>query len=212
MKRVEKAFRNVKVTVTIFGVIFIGSVIGDIFFETNISILCFFSFPFVIGGVLLYYYLQLKKYREDVLLSKPKRRFKYLDSFYYEKIVHTGESRRRREYFVIHILEDVDTERIYAIDAKATNGHLQKILEDVKIVKGAGREKIRYHEEGIFWLDQEFNDCFYYDGEDVIIKYFGAEQRVNINNELFHTNPEYDVSLLDKATFIMGFAEFNIDN
>ena len=33
-----------------------------------------------------------------------------------------------------------------------------------------------------------------------------------INNELFHTNPEYDVSLLDKATFIMGFAEFNIDN
>jgi len=216
MEELKKALKKVKVIILIYVLSLFCLIIGSTFFAhfTIIAILFSLTFPFFIVGLVVYYCIQHKKYRERVILSKPKRRFRYLDSFYYMRKFRTnGET--DVIYFVLHIIQDIDTERIYALDAKATNGHFQSIWGDVKILKGVGLrtnwKEVYFKEEGVFWVDEEIYDCYSYDVEDVVIKYFGNEHRVNINNELFHRNPEYDKFLLGKATFIRGFAEFNIN-
>lgn len=217
MKGLEKALQIVKTlgltyVISFFVTLILGTVFVPLLF---LAWLLLAIGPFFMIGIIVYYYTQLKKYGKEVLVNKPKRKFKYLDSFYYKRIFKIG-GRTKRIYFVLHIIEDIDTERIYAIGADSTNAHLDITNSGAKILKGVGIRKnwkeVSFNEEGMFWIDQEVYDCYCNEGENVIIKYFIEEHKISVNNELFHCNLEYDNSLLDKATFIMGFAEFNINN
>lgn len=69
---------------------------------------------------------------------------------------------------------------------------------------------VSFGAEGDFWVVQENNDFYINDGENIKFNYHSEEHIINVDNELHHFNEEYDKSLLDKATFIGAFAEFDM--
>ena len=64
--------------------------------------------------------------------------------------------------------------------------------------------------DGTVATDYKVNLNIYNDGENIKFNYHSEEHIINVDNELHHFNEEYDKSLLDKATFIGAFAEFDM--
>lgn len=156
-----------------------------------------------------------KRYIKNLVMTKPKKRFKYLDSFYYYKKVDFDSISK---HFVYHIIEDVDSKKIYVITEHGTNIIFEKILDKAKVFRVGDMDSIsarkdwkevNYGDEGSFWIDKELTDCYNNDGENVIINYSGEKHKLKNNSVTFIINNSIDISLLDKATFIMGYAQLD---
>ena len=222
----SKMKKYVLIFILVFGSIFSISVIYDIFFNDNPSA-HFFLYFILFGGAILsfvafiivYGLKAAKDYRKKLMETQPRHRFKYIDTFYYDRIVYTGDrdNTSSTQCFAYNILEDVDSHKLYAIAGQNTNALLEVVLSKTKLLRNDNIDgfssrldwkEIDYNDEGSFWIDKELVGCFETDGENVSISYFGEKHVVKINGEL-HSRNNSDISLLSRATFITGFALFD---
>jgi len=182
----------------------------------NIKLWIFLGIVIIFLVFVLYDIKKRKKYEDYLMNSKPKRFFKYLDTFYYtiDEIDPDGNSTLK--YIVFHVIEDIDSKKIYAINMKDTNIHFQKNLKNIKILKGNGFrsnwKEASYNDKGSFWIDEELNNCYVHENDMVIINYQNEKYRINVSNNLFNTNHQYNISLLDKAIFIKGLAFLDMED
>ena len=144
-----------------------------------------------------------KERRQTIISTKPKKRFRYLDSIWY--YVYTGPETASDTY-VYHIIQEIDTDTIYAIYSNYTN----KVWYNIPFQK-----------EGSFWIEEEVQNPFYHNGERVkideknikVIKLGNEHKRIWANRDnvvLHHENENCDiVQLLNQAIFITGIAEFD---
>lgn len=214
----------IKIFSVIFGIMFFGYLVYDMFLgdvSTEISIIMFIIFGLLIVGFTIFvviYGLKVgKEYRKNLIATKPKHRFKYLDSFYYLKIVRYGDTNETasKEYIVYHVIEDLDSQKVYAIGETGTNARFEKTIDKTRLLRidnidgvstrGDWKE-INYGDNGSFWIDQELIDCYQNDGEKTMINYL-EKDKIKVD-QIFNRNPNYNISLLDKAIFITGYAEF----
>ena len=119
------------------------------------------------------------------------------------------------DYYIYHVIEDVDTKKIYAIFKTNTNVLLEITSGNTKLLKGNGiRNKnwkeVNFNEEGSFWIDEELPDYYQNNGENISIKYLNKTHTLNIT-DIHNRNQNYDISLLNKAIFITGYAEFDLN-
>ena len=56
-------------------------------------------------------------------------------------------------------------------------------------------------------IDEELADCYQRDGDKIIINYFEKHKLKVV--EISNRNTNYDISLLDKVTFITGYAQLD---
>lgn len=183
---------------------------GIIFFAGIIAIIGF-TFYIIVHGLSFN-----KKYREELMTKKPKLRFRYLDTFYHYRKVPTSERENNYQLIAYHIIQDVNSQKIYAIALHNTN--TISLLEEGKVFRNNKLEgfstrknwsEINYNDEGSFWIEKEVANCYQNYGDYITITYYKEEtDEVKIDGELFNLNPNYDVSLLNKAIFIHGYAEF----
>ena len=225
--KAKELIKKIKVGSTIFAVLFFGFLIWGFIDPTifeKYSLLVFaigtiicVAFPIVI---IVYAFKAGKSYRKGLMSNKEKHHFKYVDSFYYTRIVRNGnvDETSSRQNFVYHILQDTSSKKYYAIDEQNTNIRFEKVLDNTRILRidkidGVTTRKdwkeANYNDEGSFWIDEELTNCYENDGNAVTFKYFGEPHRVSIKNELHNRNKDYDVSLLDKTIFITGYAELD---
>ena len=145
-----------------------------------------------------------KERRDNIISTKPKRRFKYIDSIWYEDI--TGVEDSSSMTVVYHIIQEIDTDTIYAINSSYTN----KVWHDIPFQK-----------EGSFWIEKEVQNHFYHNGERMEIGKKNIKA-IELKNEhkwiwenrdnivLHHGNEKCDiVQLLEQAKFITGVVEFD---
>lgn len=194
---------------------------GDKEWSTNIVSIAGLLAP---GIFIIYFFVMLiygirtaKKYNENIVLSKEKKRFKYLDTFYYTKNFNRGDDTLGTDFFVYHVIQDIGSEKVYAITEHSVNARFQIDFKATKLLKQDienGKKvwkDVNYNDTGSFWIDKEIKDCCHIEGDKIIINYF-EEHKVKIASELFHRNPAYDVSLFNNAIFITGHAEFDVSN
>lgn len=161
-----------------------------------------------------------KRYRNNLIATKPKKRFKYIDSFYYSIWIQSGdvEEPSHRQMCIYNIIQDLKTNKYYAIAEQNTNmrldikGKKTKLLR-IDIIDGVTTKKdwkeADYNDEGTLWLDCELPDCYQNDGTYITVKYYGEDHKAEINSQVFNRNSNNDISLLDKSTFILGYAELD---
>ena len=72
-------------------------------------------------------------------------------------------------------------------------------------------------DEGDFWIDEELNDFYSHEGDVIKINnYYEVVYGGYYANggsggrKIWNLNQNYDISLLDKATFIYGVAKFDM--
>ena len=147
--------------------------------------------------------------------NKPKKRFKYLDTFYFRTI--TG--RNDNYIYSYYVVCDNETSKIYAIDKVSfKNANLEIVMKKAKLLKGQGIrsnfKEVNFNDEGNLWINEELSNFYSHIDNNIQIGNFKLKYDGNIDNDyelhtLYHLNSKYDISLLDKATFITGVAEFD---
>lgn len=150
-----------------------------------------------------------KKYYNALFSTRQKRTFKYLDYYYYSNYeMALGEY--QFVHYGFHIIQDISSEKIYAIYEKDSNAGYQKLFskENIVILDIKNRREVNFGEQGVFWIDQEFTDWYQNNGDGITFTFFDVQHKVKNDSKLFHLNQDYDFSLLDKATLITGYAEF----
>ena len=168
-----------------------------------------------------------KRYNNKIMKEKAKIRWKYLDTFFYSYLSGVGDN-SNHVYIIFHIVSDINSGKIYAIpESSFTNATHRVLLNDFDVLKGKGfinkLKKIEIGDCGSLWIDKEMNDCYYHDNEmiklsnrKVIYSKENDKNSLKASNiqphNLFNLNAEYDISLLDKATFVYGVAEFDVEN
>ena len=223
----EKLIRIIKIVVSIFAVLFFAFLIYSMFFSEGMDyfwIMFIGGSMFIIGFtifVVIYGVKAGKEYRKNLMALMPKRRFKYLDSFYYVKIFyHSADETSSRRFIIYHVIQDTDSKKIYAIGESGTNVRFQKVFDNTKLLRidnidGISTRKewkeVNYDDVGSFWIDKELIDYYQNNGEKIMISYFGKKDKIKLS-EMYNRNPKYDISLLDKAIFITGYAEFDANN
>ena len=163
------------VSVALGGLIYIA-IKSDSFI---LSLLVYILSAIFVTGITVYIVLRglnmSKKYIKNLMSTKPKRRFKYLDSIYYTYTVYSDTG---REHFIFHIIEDIDSKKIYAIDEHGANMRFEKILDKTKVLRIGDFDsvsarndwkEVNYGDEGSFWIDEELADCYQRDGDKIII-------------------------------------------
>ena len=71
---------------------------------------------------------------------------------------------------------------------------------------------IDYTEKGFFWIDEELSNCYQNKGNYIIINTLKEKAKIKIEKDYLSDQEKNAISLMDKATFITGYAEFNIEN
>ena len=220
----EKFLKVVKSGVLIFAIIFFAFLIYSIAFDKGTD---YFWIMFIGGAIfiigftiftVIYGVKVGKEYRKNIMISKPKKRFKYLDSFYYVKITHLGtDETSNKDFVVYHVIQDLDSKKIYAIGETGTNVRFQKVFDNTKLLRIDNMDEnttrkdwkeVNYGDSGSFWIDQELVDYYSNNGEKVTINYFGKKDIVKAN-QIFNRNKNYNISLLDKTIFITGYLQFD---
>ena len=162
------------------------------------------------------------KYNKKIMKNSTRIRFEYLDTFYYQYMHCIGDD---TVYVIFHIVKDVDTNNIYAIpESSFINATHQVLMNNFKVLKGKSifkSKEIQFGDNGYLWIDKEYNDIYHHDDEMIKLGkkvVYSKNKKTNklksINVEpyyLFNLNSKYDVSLLDKATFVYGVAKFDVD-
>ncbi len=184
---------------------------------------------FVIGLI-----VYATKYNKRIMNTKPKQRFKYLDTFYYSYYsANNDDTVGDTIYVIFNIVSDLTSNIIYAIpESSFTNCVHSYINGKFKIMKGRGFatnfKDVDAGTEGSLWIDKEYGADYYkHDGEFIVMGkdkliYSTDDSQgmyVKVGDGLFkkkysrltNINPQYDISLLDKAVFVYGVAEFDIE-
>lgn len=161
-----------------------------------------------------------KSYVNNLMKTKPKQRFTYLDTFFYTRMVDNGDTMVNK-FFTYHVLKDKKSNKIYAIpgDPQNTNAMFQYIDGEASLLVGKGIRflkssewnEIPFDSEGSLWIKEEVNDYLTFDGDKMIFNNIEEKHVLKNQKELSNCNPKYDISLLKKATFVVGYAEFDID-
>jgi len=219
--KMKRLFKIIEINLSIFGIIFCGYIIYSMFFRDGMD----YFWIMYIGGsiytigftifVVVYVVKVAREYKKDFISTKPKHKFKYLDTFYYVLEIWDDDT-PSSQYFEYHIIEDLDSKKVYAIAEQNTNIRFEKIFDKTKVLRiddidGVSTRKdwkeVNYGDEGLFWIDEELVDCYQRDGDKIIINYFEKHKLKVV--EISNRNTNYDISLLDKVTFITGYAELD---
>ena len=219
--KMKRLFKIIEINLSIFGIIFCGYIIYSMFFRDGMD----YFWIMYIGGsiytigftlfVVVYVVKVAKEYRKYLISTKPKHKFKYLDTFYYVLEVWVDDT-PSSQYFEYHIIEDLDSKKVYAIAEQNTNIRFEKIFDKTKVLRiddidGVSTRKdwkeVNYGDEGSFWIDEELADCYQRKGDKIIINYFEKHKLKVV--EISNRNTNYDISLLDKVTFITGYAQLD---
>ena len=219
--KMKRLFKIIKIDLSIFGIIFCGYIVYSMFFRDGMD---YFWIMFIGGwihtiGFTIFVVVSIvkiaKEYRKDLISTKPKHKFKYLDTFYYVLEAWVDDT-PSSQYFEYHIIEDLDSKKVYAIAEQNTNIRFEKIFDKTKVLRiddidGVSTRKdmkeANYGDEGLFWIDEELADCYQRDGDKIIINYFEKHKLKVV--EISNRNTNYDISLLDKVTFITGYAQLD---
>jgi len=219
--KMKRLFKIIEINLSIFGIIFCGYIIYSMFFRDGMD----YFWIMYIGGsiytigftifVVVYVVKVAREYKKDFISTKPKHKFKYLDTFYYVLEIWDDDT-PSSQYFEYHIIEDLDSKKVYAIAEQNTNIRFEKIFDKTKVLRidnidGVSTRKdwkeFNYGDEGLFWIDEELADCYQRDGDKIIINYFEKHNLKEV--EISNRNSNYDISLLDKVTFITGYAQLD---
>ena len=188
------------------------NILFNVFIYFFIGMLLFTIF-FVICGV-----INQKKYRQKLMTTKSKNICEYLDTFYYHVFRFSGDD-LDCDIERYHILKDLSTSRIYAIPYLAFN-NIKYVLtkNSFNMTISGSNKRIVEGTRVYFWKDKELKNWYERDNNDIII----GEQKLIYTREpnngwhssietpkLYNVNMKYDISLLDKATFAYGYAEFD---
>ena len=181
------------------------------FVYVTIGMLLFTIF-IVIYGVILN-----KEYRQKLMATKPKNICAYLDTFYYTVSEYSG-GELESAIKMYHIVKDLSVSRIYAIPAITfSNIDFVKTKKNFDLTISGSDKKITEGTKLYFWIDEEMNNLYKREGNNITI----GKQKLIYTREpdnciysslqtpkLYNLNEKYDISLLDKATFAYGYAEF----
>jgi hypothetical protein len=181
-----------------------------------VILLCILAIP-----VLIIIAKQKKKsYVNKLVKTKPKQRFTYLDTFYYTRMVDNGDTMVNK-FFTYHVLKDKKSNKIYAIpgDSYNTNAMFQYIDGEASLLVGKGIrflkssewKEVPFDSEGSLWIKEEVNDYLTFNGDKMIFNNMEEKHVLKKQKELSNCNPKYDISLLKKATFVVGYAEFDMN-
>ena len=224
-KEMYKFKRSIKIFTIVFVILFVAYLIHGFFFnDAFVDLLAFTFFGVSIIGFTIVTVVRGaklgKKYRKNLMANKPKQRFKYIDSFYYTMWLNSGsvEETSRRQIVVFDIIQELSTKKYYAISEYNTNMRLEIKPKKTKMLRiddidGFSTRKdwkeVDYNDEGSLWIDCEMPDCYQNDGTYITVKYYGEDHKIKIDGQLFNRNSDNDVSLLDKSTFILGYASLD---
>ena len=156
--------------------------------------------------------LRIKKIKKKY----EKRRFKYVDTFYYMVSRTNGFT----HCYWYHIIEDCETKKLYGIFGKNTQSKVQPTGAGSIVYGGKLWQIIDYLDEGNFWIKEELPDYYKRNDQEIILDYDkkfcyydknGGKIKYSINKKptLSNNNKNYDITLLDKVTFIDGYMEFD---
>ena len=169
--------------------------------------------------MLIYFIRTGKEYREKLMTSKPEKRFKYIDTFYYYKDRYNSPDEISASmHIAFHIIQDKDSKKYYAIEEKNTNVLFSKVFNETKLLRVDNENKVttrkdwkevNYNDEGSFWVDEELVECCQCVDDNVVINYYGENDKLKFGSELLNRNSNYDSSLLTKSIFITGYAKFD---
>ena len=235
----QKTVRTINLVLKIVGVILFCGLVGYLLYlginNKSIDLEGINGIVFPIVTIFLIVVLVLifalgpimhNSYINNIKNKCEKRKFKYLDTFYYSKYeTSQGDTGHTRIYFY-NVFEDVDSNKIYAIYKDASNSQLQVNLDGSSILfKGQGVrtnwQRVNYQDTGSYWIKEELPE-FYKKNNDEIILNFEDKFYYNQNPKgdkiewiknkkpiVYNRNPDYDLSLLDQVTFIDGYMEFD---
>ena len=180
----------------------------------------FIIFLVIIAIVLISIFLYIYFKGKEIKKNSPKQRFKYLDTFYYHVFSGAGDDSdfNSKVYIVVC---DIETSDIYAVPQTSfTNGTYEPATNSVLKGKGlrSNFKKVEYGDQGSLWIDKEKSN--FYERNEELVK-FGNDM-VSYTKEkdkgfysssempkLHNIDNKNDVSLLDKAKFVIGIAEFD---
>jgi len=189
--------------------------------ELDFSAAWKYSTIFIIGFLVLLFILGpllYKRYYSNIKSKYEKKRFKYVDTFYYKKYNIKLE---RTEFNFYHIIQDIESKKYYGIFKNSSNSQVEVDLDGkVTVFRGQGFrnkwQRVNYGDEGSFWIKEELNDFYKRNGSDIILNYdvklIGITEEKPNNNcpVLYNANKENDIKLLDNVIFIDGLAEFDM--
>ncbi len=201
------------------------SFLGSSFFSIFIISVLLLVFALIIA-ILVYRMLKVNKIKNNI----PKQKFEYLDAFIYITLVKRNEGgdlgiTTSHEPTLLFVIRDITTSKVYAIFENPVYVNAGITLfgagKNIKIQKiGKEHYELKFYDKGNFWIEKELHDCYYRE-ENYIkfwkqkskrkLQYIGNIQNIeSITTEdtLYNLNPEFDISILDKATFINGIVEF----
>ena len=239
-RKKQQIIKTISLILKIVGVVLFSVLVGYLLSvaandkEINLEALSKTLFP--IGIIVLVVILVLiftigpivrNSYIKGVKNNCEKRRFKYLDTFFYSEY-HTsqGETGHTRFYYY-NVIEDCDSHKLYAIYKDASNSQLQVDFDgNTMLFKGKGIksnwQRINYLDEGNFWIKEELPDFYKKENDNIILnfdkKFYYLEKSKKEKYEffknktpiLYNRNPDYDINVLDKVTFIDGYMEFDM--
>lgn len=162
-----------------------------------------------------------KNYQKKLKETKQMQRFIYLDTFYYVKTLNYDDSLRHK-FYSYYVLQDMNTKKIYAISGEIgfTNVNFQYVLgkasiwtgKGLRFLKSSNWKEVSFNSEGSLWIEEEIPNYLTFDGEKVIFDGINGKEVLKNKNEIGHCNSMYDFSLLENATFVTGYAEFDTNN
>ena len=165
-----------------------------------------------------------KERNERIKSTKQKKRFEYLDFFFYTRVYKDADPDRRNwtSHYGFFVIRDIETSKIYAINKDMVNVNFTftgGVIHDKIKLSLNSKQNINFLDKGNFWIDYELHDISFMENGSVNIdnvitlKYYAGnvEKFKNFSSEdvLYNLNPRYDLSLLKKATFISGIVEFD---
>ena len=199
---------------------------GDLFGKT-IAIIVFL---FVI--IVLFSIINKKNKINKIKNTKPKQKFEYLDVFIYcknEKEIDISSNGAYNYYSkpILHyVIKDINNSKLYVVSQNniVINARLfsfNPLNKTINLIKGNNFKKnsLNFHDKGCFWINKTYDNCFSREKNDVILynnklNYVGNISQVHdITNTkiIYNLNPNYDISLLDNATFISAVIEFDLN-
>ena len=150
-------------------------------------------FIFIIGLIaaiviaILYLKKMQDKKMQKIIDNTPKKRFKYLDTFYYFITIKNGNSNSTIYHFYV-VLEDMDDNKIYAIpDPMFRNAMSINIAGKFSIIKGKSKQPVIHQDQGSFWIQQTL-DNYYYRSNDIVA--------INNTQLTYSNNPNKEYPIL----------------
>ena len=132
------------------------------------------------------------KHVEDIKKYGEKRKFKYIDSFYFKaKVDYETDT----AYY--YIIEDYKNKRYYALKRYFSIDHYLKRGRTIK--KG---------DIGYYWIDKVLDQHYKKVDNGIML----GEHLVEKMEDIKSSTQEFTPSLLDKITFIDGYIEFDNQN